>query len=239
VGAGIFHDFHHEWISSIKHALNSGLLPAGHYALAEQIASGLGPDVLTLKGPLAQNVAVIDDPGGIAVASMPPQVRFHARTEPDRYAEKANAITIRHASNHEVIAVLEIVSPGNKGNKHGVRAFVEKAIELLRGGVHLVVIDLFPPTPRDPQGLNKAIWDEIAENDFTLPPDQPLTLGAFVAYPIPEAYIEPTAVGSALVDIPLFLSPSIYVPLPLERAYQAAWAEVPAYWRDVLQSAPA
>lgn len=32
VKAGIFHDVHHEWISTIKHALNRGLLPAGHYA---------------------------------------------------------------------------------------------------------------------------------------------------------------------------------------------------------------
>ena len=29
VDAGIYHHFHHEWISSINHALNRGLLPAG------------------------------------------------------------------------------------------------------------------------------------------------------------------------------------------------------------------
>jgi hypothetical protein len=51
VTAGIFHDFHHEWISAIKRALNSGLLPPGYYALAEQIAGGMGPDVLTLELP--------------------------------------------------------------------------------------------------------------------------------------------------------------------------------------------
>jgi len=45
VDAGIFHDFHHEWISSIKRALNAGLLPPDCYALAEQIAGGLLPDV--------------------------------------------------------------------------------------------------------------------------------------------------------------------------------------------------
>ena len=49
VGAGIFHDFHQTWIIEIKRALNAGLLPAGYYALAEQIAGGLGPDVLALE----------------------------------------------------------------------------------------------------------------------------------------------------------------------------------------------
>ena len=40
VNAGIFHDFNHEWISTNKRALNSGLLPPEYYALAEQIAAG-------------------------------------------------------------------------------------------------------------------------------------------------------------------------------------------------------
>ena len=57
VDAGIFHDFHTVWIGNLRTRLNSGLLPADYYALAEQIAGGLGPDVLTppkemLMGPL-------------------------------------------------------------------------------------------------------------------------------------------------------------------------------------------
>src|SRR5262245_29859786 len=46
---------------------------------------------------------------------------------------------------------------------------------------HLLVIDLLPPTPRDPHGMHKAIWDEIEEEPFELPPDKPLTLAAYVA----------------------------------------------------------
>jgi hypothetical protein len=38
VEVGIFHDFHHEWISTIKRALNQGVLPPQYYALAEQVA---------------------------------------------------------------------------------------------------------------------------------------------------------------------------------------------------------
>jgi hypothetical protein len=42
----------HDW----SRALNRGLLPAEYYALPEQIAGGLGPDVLTMK-------ELLDTPG--------------------------------------------------------------------------------------------------------------------------------------------------------------------------------
>lgn len=48
VDAGIYHDFHHGWIPSIKSSLNRSLLPPDCYALAERIAMGFGPEVLTL-----------------------------------------------------------------------------------------------------------------------------------------------------------------------------------------------
>ena len=58
VPAGIFHDFHHEWISIIRRALNDGLLSPEYYALAEQQAAGFGPDALTLNaGPVAAEEA--------------------------------------------------------------------------------------------------------------------------------------------------------------------------------------
>jgi hypothetical protein len=237
VDAGIFHDFHHEWISEIKRALNRGLLPPDYYALAEQVAGGLGPDVLTLQRPGVGESGLGEPLGGVAVATQPPRVRFRLRAEPDLYAARAKSVTVRHKSNHRVIAVIEIVSPGNKNTRHGLRAFVGKAVELLRGGVHLLILDLFPPGPRDPQGVHKAVWDELLDNDFTLPAGQPLTLAAYRADPWPEAFVEPAAVGAALPEMPVFLSPDYYVPLPLEATYQAAWEAVPAFWRDVLTGA--
>ena len=52
-----------------------------------------------------------------------------------------------------------------------------------------------------------------------------------------KAYIEPTAVGRELIDMPLFLSPAIYVNVPLEATYRAAWRGVPRKWREVLEVA--
>lgn len=45
VDAGIYHAFHHEWISEISRALNRGLLPDDFYALPEQQAAEFGPDM--------------------------------------------------------------------------------------------------------------------------------------------------------------------------------------------------
>lgn len=239
VGPGIFHHFHHAWITSISNALNRGLLPPGYYALAEQIAGGFGPDVLTLEVPAP--VPAQPDPspanqvGGIALAVAPPKVRYHARSEADQYARKANSVVVRHSSDHRVVAVVEIVSPGNKAGRVAVRQFVEKAQDLLTRGVHLLIIDLFPPGSLDRDGIHKAIWD-YAEDSFAPPPDRRLTLAAYMGGDAPEAFVEPTAVGLPLIDMPLFLTPDRYVPVPLEPTYQIAWEAVPAVWREVLNA---
>jgi hypothetical protein len=238
VDAGIFYHFHLGWLDDISRALNRGLLPPNYYALTEQVAGGVEPDVLTLQYPGGSGVPIAEPSGGVVLAEAPPRVQFRSRAEPDAYAFKARSVAIRHISNHKVVALVEIVSPGNKSSRHGLRAFVEKAVEFLRAGIHLVVLDLFPPGPRDPQGIHKAIWDEIIDNDFTLPAGKPLTLVSYIGGLIPEAFIEPTAVGAALPEMPLFLTPEVYVPLPLEATYQSAWEAVPSYWQTVL-TAPA
>ena len=237
---GIFHDFHLSWLAEIKRTLNAGLLPTGYYALAEQIAGGFGPDVLTLQQPVYGSLTAEAEPcGGIAVAEAPPKVRFHARAEIDIYAAKAKKITIRHRSDHKVIAIIEIVSPGNKNGQTEFAAFVQKADEALLSGIHLLIVDLFPPTVRDPQGIHRAIWGKEGDGDFALPKDKPLTCVSYVGYPGVEVYLDPVAVGDLLPDMPLFLTPQVYVPVPLEATYDAAWEAVPEFWRDVLTAPPA
>jgi len=236
VDASIFHAFHHDWITDIARALNRGLLPSDYYALPEQNAGGFGPDVLALHVSANGYPPTQTPEGGVAVAIAPPRVRYHILPEPTQYATKARAIAIRHTSNHRVIAMIEIVSPGNKNNRNGLRAFVTKAVEMLQAGVHLLIVDLLPPGPRDPQGIHQVLWEELmGESDFTLPADAPLTLASYVGGGS-EAFVEPTAVGVSLIDMPLFLTPEVYVPVPLEATYQSAWEGLAAFWRGVLAS---
>jgi Protein of unknown function (DUF4058) len=126
-----------------------------------------------------------------------------------------------------LIAVIEIVSPGNKDNTNGLKAFVRKAGRLLRRGVHLLVVDLFPPSVRDPHGIHKPIWDQFKEEPFELPPDKPLTLAAYAAGSEKVAYVENVAVGDPLPDMPIFLTPDHDVPCPSEASYQETWGVFP------------
>ncbi len=239
VDAGIFHYFHLEWISAITRALNAGLLPDDYYALGEQVTGGPEPDVVTLEHVSGRNgnghtSSPSTRGGGVAIETAPPKARFTAVAEPERYARKKSRIAIRHVSDDTVVAIVEIVSPGNKDSRHAIRSFVEKAADFLHGGIHLLIIDLFPPTPRDPRGIHAAIWSEIMDDGFTPPEGEPLTLVAYRAADLKQAYIEPTAVGRPLVDMPLFLDPGLYVPVPLEKTYQSAFEAVPRRWREVL-----
>jgi hypothetical protein len=172
--------------------------------------------------------------GGVALAAVPPKVRTRVRSDANRYAAKAKAVTVRHVSNHQVVAVVEVVSPGSKNSRNGLDAFVRKAREALAAGIHLLIVDLFPPGRRDPQGIHRAVWGEDEDDTFTLSDDKPLTCVAYIGGPAAEAFIEPAAVGDALPRMPLFLTPDVYVEVPLEPTYQAAWEGMPAYWRDVL-----
>ena len=38
------------------------------------------------------------------------------------------------------------VSPGNKDSRAALRDFVEKTVDCLRKGIHVLIVDLFPPT---------------------------------------------------------------------------------------------
>jgi hypothetical protein len=158
----------------------------------------------------------------------------------DALAARAIRIVIRHRLG-EVVCVLEIVSPGNKSSRAALRAFVAKTVEFLRQGIHLLVIDILPPTPRDPQGMHKAVWDEFEDAPFELPLGKPMTLAAYVAGDLltgreTTAYVEPIGVGDPLPDMPAYLDAGGYVPVPLESTYQAAWETCPADLRELVET---
>jgi len=234
VDAGLFHAFHQSWIIILSRALNTGVLPADYYALPEQSIQGPVPDVLTLRLPSGRN-----EPNGtgsgMAVAVAPPRTRVVRHAEERIYVRKADRIAVRHRHGH-IVAVVEIVLPGNKASTKALRTFVEKTSDVIMQGVHLLVIDLFPPSKRDPQGIHKAIWDEFVEEDFELPADQRLTLAAYDAGPPPVAYVESIAAGESLPDMPIFLKPDFYVPAPLEETYRTTWDDFfPAPMKSLLE----
>lgn len=120
----------------------------------------------------------------------------------------------------ELVAVVEILSPGNTDDANGLRAFAREAGMLLRRGVPLLVVELFPPSVRDPQSIHKVIWDQFKKEPSDVPPDKPLTAASYASGPETVAHVENVAVGDPLPDMPIFLTRERYVPCPLEATYQ-------------------
>jgi hypothetical protein len=229
----IYHHFHQQWTAEISKVLNAGLLPPGLSALIEQHSGGLVPDVLAVERRTPRRPR----PGGTATV---PRTRLKVETQGETLLRRANRVAIRHRLG-EVVCIIEIVSPGNKASRSAVRSFVAKTCEFLRAGVNVLLVDPFPPGPRDPNSLHKLIWDEIEEVPFELPADEPLLLAAYrvgdegVGQSPVVAYLEPFRVGSALLDMPAWIDPDSFVGVPLERAYQAAWEVCPPDFRHLVE----
>ena len=234
VAPGIFHAFHHDWITEMARALNGGLLPDDYYALPEQQAAGFGPDVLALQSQPANEGE--DSAGVSTMVRTRPQSQFSAETDAEFYRRKKSSIVVRHVSGDRIVAMLEVVSPANKASRHALRAFVDKACELLEHRIHLLIVNPFPPGPRDPNGVHAAIWAEVQDEPFVLPKDKPLTLATYECGVTTRAYIELLAVGDRLPESPLFLEPQGHVLVPLEATYQSAFAGLPKRWRKVLEA---
>jgi hypothetical protein len=225
VDAGLFHHFHQAWTIALSDALNGGVLPDEYFALADHSVGGAIPDVITLQRKPADE----SQHGGIAIAESPPQARFTCTVVPDTYVARANRINIQHRLG-DIVAVIEIVSPGNKASQIAFQTFTDKTRDLLSAGINLLVVDLFPPTRRDPQGIHPVIWYPYSYNDdsFELPADKRLTVAAYNSGYEKQAYVEPVAVGDVLPSLPIFLDHKTYVPAPLEVTYEQTWKKCPA-----------
>jgi len=233
VPAGLFHHFHQDWSIEIARTLNRGQLPEGVSALVEQRSGPLETDVLAIEG--RDNRALLgNDAGGVATQPAP-SARIIRRSSKELYADRANRVVLKHHLGR-IIAVIEIVSPGNKNSRAAVRDFVEKTMEFLKAGVHVLVVDLFPPSSRDPAGIHKAIWDQIEEEDFALPPDKNRILASYKTGSERVAFLEPVAVGDVLPSMPLFLNTWYHVQVPLESTYQAAWDASPREFRLAVET---
>lgn len=232
--AGTYHNFHQDWATQLYRALNAGRLPPGYLAMTEQRVEGWEPDVIGLYAR-----STFDTPsharGGLAVAEQPPKVRVvRAESDAGAYARRANRIVVKHKKGH-VVAVIEIVSPGNKDRAQSVNQFVEKVRDFLRKGVHVLFVDLFPPAAHDPHGLHAAVWSVWTDTPDERPADKPLTVASYDAGNPFLAYVEPLSPGDPLPEMPLFLEPGIYIPCPLEESYCAAWDALPKELREGLE----
>jgi hypothetical protein len=237
VGDGTFHDFHYSWVLEIKRALKRAPLPKGYYVMAEQFGGDLGaPDVLTLQAAGAKPEPEGPLSGTATLTETPPLVHARTRIARDSYARMQRTLVIRHTSDDRIVAMIEVLSPGNKSSRHAIRSFLDKAVAALDGGIHLLLVDVHPPGPRDPTGIHGAILNEIGTENYVLGGENPLTVVAYIGGAVVEAFVTHFAVGRPIPEMPLFLTRENYVRVPLEPTYMAAWEDVPPQYQEVLRA---
>lgn len=232
VHSSLFHNFHLGWVAEICRRLNQGVLPPTHFAMSETLELRPPSPFSVLPEPELENRRShfrerrfhLDEP---------PPARFTVRREEIEYANRN--VTIREADTHAAVAAILLVTRQEKQIAYRWEEFVRCAVGALSHGIHLLIIDLFPPSPRDPQGIHQAIWQRIHDEPFELPPDKTLTLASYAADREIVAYVEPVAVGGRLPDRPVFLTPHQYVLCPLEATYEATWNVLPAALKGPLE----
>jgi len=235
VSDGTFHDFHYSWVLEIKRALKRGLLPEGYYVMAEQLGGDLGaPDVLTLQAAGTNPESNGSLSGTVTLTETPPIVDARSTIARDPYARMQRTVVIRHTSDDRIVALIEVLSRGNKSSRHAIRSFLDKAVAALDGGVHLLLVDVHPPGPRDPNGIHAALMNEIGTEEYLLSSEKCLTVVAYAAGAVVEAFVGHFTVGGPIPKMPLFLTRENYIDVPLESAYMAAWEDVPPRYQEVL-----
>jgi hypothetical protein len=124
-----------------------------------------------------------------------------------------------------LVAVVELVSPGNKDRPESRRAFLDKCAAYLREGISVVIVDIVTSRRHN---FHAALMELFHGGETAL---RAITTDLYaVAYRVHvvgqrtqlEAWPAALALGAPLPALPLWLTESLCVPLDLEAGYQAA-----------------
>ncbi len=130
-------------------------------------------------------------------------------TEAQWYARKVNRIAVSQRLD-EPLAVIEVVSPGNKDTVAAEKFFVEQLHHLHKSGAHVLLIDLF----RLGEKRGKLTLFESGVETFTQSVD----------------------LDDSLPNMPLLINKDIHVNIPLEATYQDAWKSIPEVIRGIVET---
>lgn len=175
---------------------------------------GAVPDVLTLGHPVSRG-------GGRpateeARPARLPTATITAVAEAPEYPPRPRVIAVRHRGGDRLVAIIEIVSAGNKRDAADMGSLIEKTVVALSKGMHVVLIDLYPPGRFDAQGLHNLVRVELGQETVDLPAERPLQVVSDLSPGKVWSFIEPLAGGDRLPAAPLFLDDGRFVSRPLE-----------------------
>ncbi len=227
---GEFHDFQVSWIHELRRALNTGLVPADHYAAVEQHVNGYVPDVTTFRAGPEPNRVVAN--GGVLLRE--PSMQPTVETGGVRYRRQNRLICVRHEDGSRLVGVIEVVAPGHKSSRDQLKAVVSRVTGLLNRGVNLLVLDAIAPGRLDPKGLHGAVWEELTGDELPAPA-KPLTMVSYQSGDNVRAFVQEVSPGDRLDDLPVFLTTGC-IELPMEAIYRSAFEVIGYPVRNALNA---
>lgn len=234
MSAGHFHAFHTSWLIHMAEFLNDGVLPDGFHALPEQHTEGFITDVTTYEvDPVPRRKKSKDD-GGVAVVEPKSERRVIAK----KVVYPGRHIAIHRTAVPRVVAVIELVSNSNKDRRETVGEFAGKVADYLRMGVHVLVVDILPPSRSTPNGMHAAIWTSLDRDASVESPSEsrPFLIASYRAERKPIAYINTIAVNQSLPPGPVYIDSQRFVELPLEESYMETFHRLSKYLKAQLES---
>ncbi len=235
-GDWLFHNQQFGWAVHLSGMLNTGGLPKGFYSLISSldfVEPASDEDESDERPPEPPDLSTL--PGVFHANEIPPHVRLNSEVS-DFYERKRKRIRIYRECDDQIVATIEILSPGNKTSRPAIDRIVKLIADELRQEHQVLVIDINMPTPCAPQGIHREIFAEFGDETYIAPADAPLTLAAYTSGHTISARVEPVGVRERLPPMPLFLAPHYYLMIPLEESYAKAFSGLPRHLQAELNA---
>jgi hypothetical protein len=215
-------DFHGDWAFTIKHMLNRRVLPTGFFAAAQvHVGSHVEIDVATFE-QVSPGHETESGNGGVAVAVETWAPPTTALVIPAIFPDDLEIQIYSTSGGINLVAAIELISPGNKDRRDARRAFVAKCSSYLQRGIGLVIIDIVTERLAN---LHNALIDFLEQPEtFRFADDTLLYAASYRPSRRPtgdqiEMWLNPLGVGQPLPAVPLALRGGPTVPLDLEATY--------------------
>ncbi len=211
--------FHGLWAATLVEYLNRDVLGEEYYAdMQVHIGSQMEIDVATLRDTSASS------PANIATATRvwtPPQASL---VIPTIFPDEIEIQVYSTVTGANLVAAIELISPGNKDRADARRAFAAKCIGYLTRGIGLVIVDVVTNRLAN---LHNEIMALLDQPHQCMP--SPASIYAVAYRPSRQAsgdqveiWPHVLALGNSLPTLPLALRNSGVVPIDLEGTYSDA-----------------
>ena len=210
-------EVHGAWPATIAYRLNATLPPQYRCGLKVHVGTLVEVDVAAFERESATPGQDEDGTGRSWESETPTLLLETEELAPAEYEVRVYDSTRAQ----RLVAVVELVSPGNKDRPQGRTAFVDKCHALLQQEVCVVIVDIVT-------NYTANLYAELAARLGAQPPTiADCTIYAVTCRTRPgrrgvrvETWEHELSVGSPLPTLPLHLSEEFKVPLELEATYE-------------------